>query len=124
MSSRKQLELPGYARLVPFSEIEANEYNLNIPRYIDSSEPEDIHDLHAHLNGGIPQRDIDAPGRLLAGVPHLAPQLVPPQWRAPATATPLVATAQVKGDDSATTRNLPPLPDADAGHLRGLAGGA
>src|SRR5690606_31048422 len=36
------------------------DYNLNIPRYIDSSEPEDIHDLVAHLHGGIPQRDIAA----------------------------------------------------------------
>ena len=37
-----------------------NDYNLNIPRYIDASEPEDIHDLDAHLNGGIPDRDVDA----------------------------------------------------------------
>lgn len=56
----KQITLPGYARLVPWSEIEKNEYNLNIPRYIDSSEPEDIHDLAAHLNGGIPTHDIEA----------------------------------------------------------------
>ncbi len=57
----KQTELPGYSRMVPLSEISdpANDYNLNIPRYIDSSEPEDIHDLDAHLNGGIPNRDID-----------------------------------------------------------------
>ncbi|MGF4253130.1 type I restriction endonuclease subunit M, partial [Klebsiella pneumoniae] len=40
--------------------IEKNDYNLNIPRYIESSEPEDLHDLNAHLNGGIPNRDIDA----------------------------------------------------------------
>ena len=53
-------ELPRYARFVPLREIEANDYNLNIPRYIDSSEPEDLHDLDAHLNGGIPERDIDA----------------------------------------------------------------
>ena len=53
-------ELPRYARFVPLREIEANDYNLNIPRYIDSSEPEDLHDLDAHLNGGIPNRDIDA----------------------------------------------------------------
>ena len=34
----------------------ANDYNLNIPRYIDAfSEPEDLHDLDAHLNGGIPE---------------------------------------------------------------------
>ena len=39
---------------------EANDYNLNIPRYIDSSEPEDIQDLNAHLHGGIPDRDVDA----------------------------------------------------------------
>jgi type I restriction enzyme M protein len=38
----------------------ANDYNLNIPRYIDASEPEDLHDLYAHLKGGIPNRDIDA----------------------------------------------------------------
>ncbi|WP_234911505.1 N-6 DNA methylase, partial [Vibrio anguillarum] len=56
----KQLELPRYSRMVPISEIAANDYNLNIPRYIDSSEPEDLHDLSAHLQGGIPNRDIDA----------------------------------------------------------------
>ncbi|MGB5121786.1 MAG: N-6 DNA methylase, partial [Vibrio fluvialis] len=56
----KQLELPRYARMVPLSEIASNDYNLNIPRYIDSSEPEDLHDLSAHLQGGIPNRDIDA----------------------------------------------------------------
>lgn len=50
-----------YSRFVPNSEIEdpRNDYNLNIPRYIDSSEPEDIQDLKAHLQGGIPNRDLD-----------------------------------------------------------------
>ncbi|PWD87581.1 type I restriction-modification system subunit M [Ignatzschineria cameli] len=56
----KRLELSKYSRNVPIAEIEENEYNLNIPRYIDSSEPEDQHDLFAHLNGGIPNRDIDS----------------------------------------------------------------
>jgi type I restriction enzyme M protein len=56
----RELEVPGYSRLVGRDEIEANGYNLNIPRYIDSSEPEDLHDLEAHLRGGIPNRDIDA----------------------------------------------------------------
>ena len=58
----QQTELPRYSRLVPVAEIAspANDYNLNIPRYIDSSEPEDLHDLDAHLKGGIPGRDIDA----------------------------------------------------------------
>ncbi|WP_031429672.1 type I restriction-modification system subunit M [Methylomicrobium agile] len=56
----KQLALPRYSRRVALSEIASNDYNLNIPRYIDSSEPEDLHDLSAHLQGGIPKRDIDA----------------------------------------------------------------
>ena len=56
----KQLVLPRYSRMVAISEIAANDYNLNIPRYIDSSEPEDLHDLSGHLQGGIPNRDIDA----------------------------------------------------------------
>lgn len=58
----RQIEAPRYSRMVPVSEIAnpSNDYNLNIPRYIDSSEPEDIHDLDAHLRGGIPNRDLDA----------------------------------------------------------------
>jgi type I restriction enzyme M protein len=54
-------ELAGYSRFVPLSEITdtKNDFNLNLPRYIDSSEKEDIQDLGAHLYGGIPNRDID-----------------------------------------------------------------
>lgn len=50
---------PKYARLVSLNEIEENEYNLNIPRYIDSQEVEDIQDIEAHLKGDIPNRDIE-----------------------------------------------------------------
>ncbi len=58
----RQLEVLRYSRMVPVSEVAspANDYNLNIPRYIDSSEPEDLHDLDSHLRGGIPNRDLDA----------------------------------------------------------------
>jgi len=58
----KQIEVAKYSRMVPLAEIAApaNDYNLNIPRYIDSSDAEDIHDIAAHLKGGIPVRDIDA----------------------------------------------------------------
>lgn len=53
-------EIPGFSRFVPFSEIiEKNAYNLNIPRYIDSTEKEDLQSIEAHLYGGIPQDDID-----------------------------------------------------------------
>jgi type I restriction enzyme M protein len=46
--------------MVPLAEIEQNDFNLNIPRYIDSSEEEDIQDISAHLFGGIPNQDVDA----------------------------------------------------------------
>jgi type I restriction enzyme M protein len=55
----RQVETPKYARLVPLAEIAANDFNLNLPRYIDSTEPEDLQDIEAHLNGGIPNCDID-----------------------------------------------------------------
>lgn len=56
----KALEIEGYSRWVSLEEIAKNDYNLNIPRYIDGSEPEDLHDLTAHLQGGLPQADVDA----------------------------------------------------------------
>jgi type I restriction enzyme M protein len=56
----RQLEVPGYARFVRNEEIAGHDYNLNLPRYIDSSEAEDLQDIEAHLRGGIPERDIDA----------------------------------------------------------------
>ncbi len=67
----KEAEIPKYSRLVSLAEIEANDFNLNIPRYIDGAEPEDIQDIDAHLRGGIPDRDIadQAPyWRVLPGV--------------------------------------------------------
>ncbi|WP_298352834.1 type I restriction-modification system subunit M [Runella sp.] len=58
----KQIELPKYSRLVPMEEIAdpKNEYNLNIPRYIDSQETEDIQDIVGHLMGDIPNADLEA----------------------------------------------------------------
>jgi type I restriction enzyme M protein len=53
-------EHPGYSRHVPHDEIEKNDFNLNLPRYIDTQEAEDIQDIGGHLHGGIPTRDLDA----------------------------------------------------------------
>ena len=76
----KQIEIDRYSRMVPMSEIAdpKNDYNLNIPRYIDSSEPEDLQDLHAHLHGGIPDRDLDALGDYWDAFPSLRSQLFKP----------------------------------------------
>ena len=58
----RQVNVPCYARMVPIDEIAdpKNEFNLNLPRYIDSTEPEDLQDIDGHLRGGIPERDLDA----------------------------------------------------------------
>ncbi len=54
-----QTEIERYSRFVTVEEIKSNEYNLNIPRYIDSQEKEDIQDIEAHLRGGIPAFNVD-----------------------------------------------------------------
>ena len=67
---------PKYARFVPMEEIEVkNDYNLNIPRYIDSSTPEDLQDIDAHLHGGIPALDVDSMGKYWALFPKLKEKL-------------------------------------------------
>jgi len=93
----RQIELPRYSRMVPVSEIAnpANDYNLNISRHIDSSEPEDLHDLDAHLKGGIPNRDIDALGAYWAVLPSLRQALFRDNGRAGYSEA-CVATEQVK----------------------------
>ena len=68
---------PKYARFVPNKEIkEKNGYNLNIARYIDSSDSEDIQNIYAHIHGGIPAADIDALERFWASFPTLKDELL------------------------------------------------
>lgn len=51
--------IPHYARFVSFDEIEENDYNLNIPRYVAPEDKEIIQDITAHLHGGLPSHDVD-----------------------------------------------------------------
>ena len=67
----KRLDVPKYARMVSFSEIEQNEFNLNLPRYIDSQTSEDRQDIAGHLQGGIPASDVDSLQRYWAVFPKL-----------------------------------------------------
>ncbi|MDY6822500.1 MAG: type I restriction-modification system subunit M [Thermodesulfobacteriota bacterium] len=93
----QQQEMPGYSRLVPLAEIAdpANDYNLNIPRYIDAGAPEDQHDLDAHINGGIPEPDVDALEAYWSRLPGLRETLFKNNGR-PGYVEPLLETAQVK----------------------------
>ena len=98
----RQLATPKYARLVPLAEIEANDFNLNLPRYIDSTEPEDTQDIAAHLKGGIPDADIDGLAAYWRVFPTLRQQLFAPlrrargRGRAGGYSQPKVEASQVK----------------------------
>ncbi|KOR45842.1 type I restriction endonuclease subunit M [Xanthomonas oryzae] len=85
---------PRYARMVGLEEIEKNDFNLNLPRYIDSSTPEDRQDIDAHLNGGIPEADLQALGRYWAVCPQLQAALFRP--RRPGYLDLTVAPASIK----------------------------
>src|SRR5688572_2045713 len=56
----KLVDVPRYARMVAFADIEKNEFNLNLQRYIDSQTAEDLQDIAGHLRGGTPASDVDA----------------------------------------------------------------
>jgi type I restriction enzyme M protein len=71
----RQLEVPRYARMVSVTEIEKNDFNLNLPRYIDSQTPEDAQDIEGHLRGGIPEADIEALARYWDVCPGLKASL-------------------------------------------------
>lgn len=89
------LETPKYSRMVPLAEIEANDFNLNLPRYIDSTEPEDLQDIEAHLKGGIPNRDIDGLAAYWQVFPNVRRELFIDADR-PGYSQPKVEASQVK----------------------------
>jgi type I restriction enzyme M protein len=74
----RQVEVPGYARFVGFEEIEKSDFNLNLPRYIDSQQAEDLQDIEGHLRGGIPVRDVEALQRFWTICPGLRSTLFRP----------------------------------------------
>jgi type I restriction enzyme M protein len=76
-----QIDIPKYSRLVSLAEVEENNFNLNLSRYIDSNEPEDIQDINAHLHGGIPDSDVAALGRYWQVFPSLEKTLFKPYRR-------------------------------------------
>ena len=77
----RQADIPRYSRMVPLADIEANDFNLNLPRYVDTSEPEDLQDIEAHLRGGIPNRDLNALDRYWQVFPAMQAALFGPADR-------------------------------------------
>lgn len=72
------LEIEKFSRFVSYKEIDENDGNLNLPRYIDSSEPEDIQDLGGHLQGGIPESDVAGLRELWDAAPSLKGEIFKP----------------------------------------------
>ena len=75
----KRIDLAKYARMVAVDEIEKNDFNLNLPRYIDSQTPEDAQDIAGHLLGGIPVADVDALASYWSVCPTLRKSLFKPR---------------------------------------------
>ena len=71
-------DIAGYSRMVSFDEIAnpRNGFNLNLPRYIDTSAAEDVQDINSHLHGGLPARDIEALAPFWVVMPGVRNELV------------------------------------------------
>lgn len=98
----RQAKICGYSRLVPYTKIVRNDFNLNIPRYIPNPDPEDLQDIEAHLKGGVPNRDIDGLSEFWKVMPGLRSTLFGPNSR-PGYSNPLVEPEEVRS----TIRNHP-----------------
>ena len=110
----RQTELLGYSRMVPVAEIGKNDGNLNIPRYIDGSEAEDLQDIEAHLKGGIPARDVDALQEFWGVMPGLRDDLFRPGDR------PGYLAAKVEPAEVRATIHAHPEFEAFAATVRGI----
>ncbi len=110
---RNKLDVEKYARNVPVSELEAEDYNLNIRRYVDNSPPPEPHDVRAHLNGGTPKVEIDALSQFFANYAGLREQLFQP--------LPVSGTALAAGKQNSTKSAASALPLTISDHYDDFA---
>tara|TARA_E500000318_G_scaffold112056_1_gene133739 strand:+ start:4386 stop:7118 length:2733 start_codon:yes stop_codon:yes gene_type:complete len=68
---RAGADIPAYARRVPRAEIEAEDYNCNIRRYVDNAPPPEPQDVRAHLHGGVPIAEVDSLTHFWENYPQL-----------------------------------------------------
>ena len=76
---RDRKDITGFSKKVSREEIRSNGYNLNIPRYVDSSEAAEHFDIYATMFGGIPNTEIDALQKYWDAFPSLRSDLFTPQ---------------------------------------------
>ena len=68
---KSRIDIPKFSRVVSRDEIRANDYNLNIPRYVDSSEKPESWDIYASMFGGIPEKELADLDNYWEAFPHL-----------------------------------------------------
>ncbi len=76
---RERKDIPGYSRVVSRDEIRRNEYNLNIPRYVDSSEAAVKYDIYSTMFGGIPNAEIADLATYWSAFPSLQHDIFAPE---------------------------------------------
>ena len=114
---RNKRTLDKYSRLVTIDELEKEEFNCNIRRYVDNSPPAEPQDVHAHLRGGIPAAEVEAltdywenyPGirkKLFAPVKNKYTQFVPAVTNKESIKTILDASPELKAKHEGFTRSL------------------
>ena len=79
LTSGEQDELSGYARRVSIDEIEREDFNCNIRRYVDNAPPPEPHDVRAHLHGGVPKGEIEGLENYWANYPSLRERCFQPR---------------------------------------------
>lgn len=72
---KNRISIPKYSKVVSKDEIRQNDYNLNIPRYVDSSDKAESFDIYATMFGGIPNKEIDELNKYWDTFPSLKNQL-------------------------------------------------
>jgi type I restriction enzyme M protein len=92
LTSGAMEEIQNYARRVSVEEIEAEEFNCNIRRYVDNAPPPEPHDVRAHLHGGVPVKEVDALEQFWVNYPNLRQRCFCPK---PGTTAYLDFTAEV-----------------------------
>lgn len=80
---RDRKNIPGFSRVVTRDEIRRNEYNLNIPRYVDSSEAPVKYDIYSTMFGGIPNSEIADLSKYWEAFPSLQQDLFTPEYDRP-----------------------------------------
>jgi type I restriction enzyme M protein len=115
---RERQTVDAYARLVPHGEIESEEWNCNIRRYVDNAPPPEPHDVRAHLHGGVPLAEIDGLSRFWNNYPGLRESVFTPRDTAYSDFSPHITHRR---DLAAIVQNDPAIASAHAGFHKTLA---